>query len=419
MLIEFRVTNFRSLREEQTLSFLASPDPAYRDTHCIATGHDGAPYLTRTSVIYGANASGKSNLIWALLTMQHLVLHSTRWSEDQFQEQFTPFRLDQTSAQAPTEFEITLLKAGTRYQYGFAFDARRIQAEWLLTYKARKPQRWFERRYEPDTDTETWMPFSAYFTGPRETWKKATRPQALFLTTAAQLNSEQLKPIFDWFARDLLIVPARTDINLVPLLQRLEEPVYKAQVLKLLNAADIHINDIRVEKRPGQQFALKLEPGKPLEVSTWEGELPDILFLHPAHGQESVWFDRRFESQGTLRLLGYSGPLLDAFEHGKLLVVDEFDTSLHPLLTRYLLGLVHNPSLSSRGAQLWMTTHDTSLLDPDLLRRDQIWFIEKNPEQASQLYSLTEFSPRKNEALERGYLLGRYGALPFLAELRF
>jgi hypothetical protein len=258
-----------------------------------------------------------------------------------------------------------------------------------------------------------------HFKGFKEVWKANTAPRALFLTQAAQSNSQQLQLLYNWFANELIVLPSRAEFNLGPTLQRLEEPRYKEWVLRLMNAADIHISDIKVEKKKGQQLEFKLEPGKPPELRTFEGELPDIEFCHPAADGGQVWFDRRYESYGTQRLLGYAGPLLDAIENGKLIVVDEFDTSLHPLLTRYVLQLLHKPHLSQNGAQLWMTTHDTSLLDPELLRRDQIWFVEKKREQTSELYSLTDYSPRKNEALERGYLMGRYGAIPFLGEFLF
>jgi hypothetical protein len=155
------------------------------------------------------------------------------------------------------------------------------------------------------------------------------------------------------------------------------------------------------------------------EVHDMDGELPVVQFCHESSDGKQQWFDARFESFGTLRLLGYATPLLDALEHGKLIVVDEFDTSLHPLLTRFILKILHSPQLSSKGAQMWITTHDTSLLDPYLLRRDQIWFVEKDKQQCTELYALLEFSPRKNEAIERGYLQGRYGAIPFLSDFQF
>ncbi len=415
MLIEFKVRNFRSFRDEQTLSFVASADRSHEKTHCLQTAHKAVPRVTRAAVIYGANASGKSNLLFALMTMRHLVLQSTAMSEAQYAEQYTPFRLDSATANEPTEFEVTLVVNDVRYQYGFSYDIHRIRGEWLLVYKTGKAQRWFERHAKANSTSEKWEPFSAYFTGPRETWRKATRPQALFLTTAAQLNSDQLRPLMDWFTSGVITLAGSVGPNLAPTLLRFEEPGFKERVLELLRAADLHIADIQVKKRKAQQFQFKLEPGKAPEFAAQDGELPDVEFCHQTEGGTPVWFDRRFESAGTQRLLSYIGPLLDAVEHGKLLVIDELDSSLHPMVMRFLIRLIHDPTFSRKGAQLWITTHDTSLLDVDLLRRDQIWFIEKNEQQASQLYPLSDFSPRKNEALESAYLKGRYGAVPFLS----
>jgi len=423
MLVEFRVANYRSIREEQCLSFTASADKWLEKTHCVSTGRTDVPRLLRSAVIYGANASGKTNLIFALMTMQQLTLHSTRLLEPQFREHYTPFLLNKDSRDRVTEFEITLLLNDVRYQYGFTFDAERIRGEWLLAYPSNKAQRWFEYHYNPETGENDWQPFSVHFKGEkrgqREIWKANTGGRALFLTQAAQSNSQQLQPLFNWFANDLIVLPARAEFNLVPTLLRLNDPHYKKWVLRLMNTADIHISDIKVEKRKGQQIEFKLEQGKPSELRAFDSDLPDVEFCHKTDEGLEQWFDRRYESYGTLRLFGYAAPLLDAIEKGKVIVVDEFDTSLHPLLTRYILRLLHKPYLSKNGAQLWITTHDTSLLDPELLRRDQVLFVEKRKDQSSELYGLTEFSPRKGEAIERGYLQGRYGAIPFLGEFLF
>lgn len=423
MIVEFRVSNFRSIREEQSISFAASSDNWLENTHCVVTGNPAASKLLRSAVIYGANASGKSNLISALMTMQLFVLNSTRLLEPQYREQYTPFLLDADSRNQPTRFEVTLLLNGLRYQYGFDFDGERIRGEWLLVYQSSKAQRWFEYHYIPETGENEWLPFSIHFKGEkkgqRELWKANTGTRALFLTQAAQSNSQLLQPLFNWFARDLIVLPARSEFNLTPTLLRLEEPKYKEWVLRLMNAADIHISDIKVEKRKGRQIEFKLEPGKPPEFRAFDGDMPDIEFCHKTSDGKEQWFDRRFESYGTLRLLGYAAPLLDSMENGKLVVVDEFDTSLHPLLTRYILKMLHSPHLSGMGAQMLMVTHDTSLLDPYLLRRDQVWFVEKKEDQVTELYGLLEFSPRKGEAIERGYLQGRYGAVPFLSEFLF
>jgi len=206
MLLEFSTKNFRSFRGRATLSFVASPEASRRDTHCLSTGLKAIPWVTRGAAIYGANASGKSNLIFGLGTMRNIVSQSTSLSEAQFAELYTPFRLDAHTAIEPIDFEISLLISGVRYEYGFSYDGQRIRSEWLTVYKTGKGQSWFDREWDENLNEERWGTFSTHFTGPRETWRRATRPQALFLTTAAQLNSELLKPLFDWFSDGLLVL---------------------------------------------------------------------------------------------------------------------------------------------------------------------------------------------------------------------
>ena len=414
MLLEFKVRNFRSLRDEQTLSFIASSDREHAATHCIATGLKNPSSVTRGAIVYGANAGGKSNLIFALATMGRLVVQSTAMTQPVFAEQYTPFRLDRESSKSPVEFELNLLIDSVRYQYGFSFDAQRICSEWLVVYKTGKGQAWFDRTWNSAKNEFDWAPFSSYFSGPKDTWKQATRPSALFLTTAIQLNNEQLKPLSDWFTNGVSILNWMGPAGVGLTLQRLEDPAFKARALDLMRAADIHITDIEVEKQPGHQIEFKLEAGKPPEFASSDQDVQVVKYWHRIDGEDAVAFDGRYESAGTQRLLSYIGPLLDAIETGKLLVIDEIDSSLHPMVVRFVLQLLLDPSVSKSGAQFWLTTHDTSLLDTELLRRDQIWFVEKNDRQASRLYPLTEFKPRKNEALERAYLRARYGGVPYI-----
>jgi uncharacterized protein len=420
MLVEFTVRNFRSLRDEQTLSFVASSDKSRAQTHCIETGVKNLPLLTRAAVIYGANASGKSNLIFALATMRNMVMQSMIMPEPVRAEQYTPFRLDASTSSEPTALEVLLLLDGTRYHYGFSYDAQRIHDEWLVVYKkgTGKGQTWFDRSWNARTNEYEWAPFSTYFTGTKETWKQATRPNALFLTTAIQLNNEQMKPLWNWFLNEVAVLNwagSGAALGIGKTLRRLEDADFKKRVLEVMRAADLHLADIQVEQQPGHQVEFKLEPGKPLEFSARDQEVPVVKYVHRVEGQDAVSFDSRFESFGTQRLLSYIGPLLDALENGRLLVIDEIDSSLHPMVVRFLLNLFHNPLVSTKGAQLWMTTHDSSLLDVELLRRDQYWFVEKDSQQASKLYPLTDFSPRKGEALEKAYLRARYGGVPSIS----
>ena len=396
MLIEFRVSNFCSLRDEQVLSLVASKDKSLASSHTVSTGVGAAPALLRSAAIYGPNAGGKSNLIKALQYMRGVVVESATIAPNQpFSVQ--PFRLDAAFAGMPTEFEVTFLIDGVRYQYGFAMNAERILSEHLLVYKAFKPQHWFTRRHDPATGRDVYD-FGPALKGQKSVWESATRPNALFLSMAVQLNSEQLAPVFDWFARQLVVFNEHAMLNPRVTLQMLRDPAAKRSICAFLNAADISIADIDVVTRKDHEDELR--------------------FTHTTSKGAAV-FGITEESSGTRNLLFMIGPILDIVRNGLTLVVDELDTSLHTLLVRRIIQLFHDTDLNRRGAQLVFTTHDTSLLDAhDLFRRDQVWFVEKDRDQASRLYSLTEFSPRKGEALERGYLMGRYGGLPILGELQ-
>ena len=196
--------------------------------------------------------------------------------------------------------------------------------------------------------------------------------------------------------------------------------------MAFMNSADINISGITVKKIPIPPMKPEMLPPdmpQPLKEQVMRDmqrkEIPDIRFLHKTNSGEAVPFHFGDESDGTKKLFAYAGPWLDVLAKGRILFIDELDTSLHPLMVRFLIGLVQNPEINKHNAQLIFTTHDTSVLDTELFRRDQIWFVEKDHEQASRLYPLSDFKPRKGEALEKGYLNGRYGALPFIGELRF
>ncbi|MDR1462687.1 MAG: ATP-binding protein [Azoarcus sp.] len=415
MLVEFRVRNFRSLRDEQVLSLVASKDKTLAETHTLATGLTAVPGLLKSAAIYGANASGKSNLIKALQHIRGIVLESAALPREQaFVVQ--PFRLDAESDKQPTDVEITFILNGIRYQYGFAMTQQRIVSEHLLVYKAFKPQRWFERHFDEARGKDIYD-FGPGLKGAKNVWEGATRSNALFLSTAVQLNSEALRPVFDWFANGLVIVNELAQINPRFSIQMLKQPEGHKQICDFLNAADTSIADIDVVTRRAleQTSHFDLRAGK-TEVRTEEVEQHELRFSHIT-GQGEAVFGLMDESSGTRKLLDLAGPVLDMLHKGVTLVIDELDTSLHTLLVRELLRLFHCPETNTGGAQLIFTTHDTSLLDaPGLFRRDQIWLVEKDAQQASTLVALSEFSPRKNEALERGYLMGRYGGVPLLSD---
>jgi len=413
MILEFRVRNFRSFLKEAVFSLVASKDHDLAETNTVSTAIRGIPRAVRTAVIYGANASGKSNLILAILYMRSMISESAKLQPSQnFNAQ--PFRLNEESVKAPTLLEMTVLINGIRYQYGFEFTAERIVSEWLLVYKSTKPQKWIDR-YIDANGNEVIDP-GANLAGQKNLWKEATRHNSLFLSTAVQLNSEQLRPLSNWFQESLVIFLAGGHIAFDFSTASLQDKTSHDAITSLLSAADIGIESIAAVQQKSffQTIQINALTGKS-DASGGEREMLLPRFRHAA-GNVRADFEYADESEGTQKLFSLASPILDILKRGRVLVIDELDRSFHPLLVRKIVEVFQDPQVNENGAQLIFTTHDTSLLDSNLLRRDQIWLTEKQSDQSSELLPLTTFSPRKGEALAKAYLSGRYGAVPILRE---
>jgi AAA15 family ATPase/GTPase len=420
MLIEFRATNFRSILDTQTLSLVAGSAKELIEENSFDSGLPGFPRLLRSAVIYGANAAGKTNLLRALQYVQGMVLTSAAVSASGAHIAHTPFRLSEASKNRPSEFEVVFADNDIRYEYGFTATADRFHNEWLIAYPHGRPQRWFEREYVADKQSYKWS-FGSKLKGSPRVWRDATRDNALFLSTAIQLNSEQLQPVFAWFQKKLVVVASwAAQLNAGLTYKMLDDANSKENLLRFMRAADLGISDLTLQREPllpGKQLA-----GQFVLDNVVAGQIPTLLRVSSLHKSndtgDSVAFEMQDESHGTQKLFDAAGAWLNVLNNGEVLLVDELDTSLHPLMTRFIVELFHRSSSNLKNSQLVFTTHDTSLLDPDIFRRDQVWFVEKDKESASRVYPLSEFSPRKGEALERGYLKGRYGALPFIGELK-
>jgi len=410
MLIGFKVRNFRSFADEQSFSFSTSSDSMHAATHCLTTGMKSVRRLSKAAIVFGPNGSGKTNLINAFSVMRDLILHSTLLSDTEFADRYTPFKFG-SSARATTDFEIDVLLDKIRYRYGFSYDDGGIRAERLLVYCTGKSQRWFDRLWDGSGQREIWAPFSQNFSGPRAMWRDATRPKALFLTTAAQLNAEQLKPLFHWFEHGMELFFPSEPANLTRMAASIQDSAFKRRMLDFLHAADIRVADVRVREQESvsPEAVWGLANKRPRTAPNRSG----VEFSHTRNGA-FVWLHAADESAGTQRLAALFGPLLSAIEHGKLLLVDEFDLSLHPLVARYLMQLINDPKTSDRGAQLLLTSHNTTLMDVNVLRRDEIWLMALDDNDASQLTPVWRSSvpPRKHELIGKGYLRGRYGAIP-------
>lgn len=429
MLIEFSVSNFRSILSRQTLSLVASTDKAHLHRNVSPPGGKN-PRLLRSAVVYGANAAGKSNLLLALESFRRLVQASATSFQEGQRLPISPFLLSKAATEQPSEFEaIFIADDGIRYHYCCALTAERVIREWLVAYPQGRGQRWFEREYDPKTDTQQWW-FGPHFKADRaerKVWQEFTRANALFLSSAINLNNAQLRPAFNWITQKLIVLAPGVELNPFLSLDLLRQTDGQEKLMRFMRAADIGIDrlELREEDLP-QPAAGQLPPGGMrvhFEINLPPGAAPPaqkglrVLAWHKRHDvADEVPLDLSDESDGTRKLFEFVGGWLRALEWGATLFVDELDRSLHPHMTRFLVGLFHGHH-NEKNAQLVFTTHDTTLLDTDLLRRDQIWFVEKDQQQSSHFYSLLDYSPRKDEALERGYLKGRYGAIPFIGSL--
>ncbi len=405
MLIESRVQNYRSLRSEQVLTLEATSvsDETDRRPRKVS-GH--SEELLPVAALYGANASGKTNLLSAIGFMRSAVMDSHRsWEPDQVIAR-DPFAWAGERSN-PSLFEITFLIDSVRYQYGFVAADLTFVEEWLHAWPNGKKQTWFER----DEDS---FKFGENLKGENKVIEQVTRPNSLFLSAAVQNRHRQLEPIFGWFKNLGLVnlsFGLRYEASNFELAELLESShsekhgktlKFLDQFREMLRNADLGVIDVRVISEPDV-------------FQAWKRFRFD---LKHKNSDKDSWLPLSEESKGTQTIFRIGLPILRAIQDGSPLIVDELEASLHPVLALQIVNLFNDPVRNPKNAQLLFTTHDTNLLGSTLgesaLRRDQVWFTEKDKEGATLLYPLTDYHPRKVENLERGYLQGRYGAIPFL-----
>lgn len=421
MLLRFSVSNFGSLRDKQELSMIAS--------HAIKDEPSGlidAPELRNekvlpAAVIYGANASGKSNFIKAIAHMQMLVRDSHRRGEPGGPVLLKPFLLDPDCAKRPSAFCMDFLWNGARYSYGFEATRDEITTEFLYVWRNGPRSMLFERELQN-------FEFGRGLKGRNKTIEDLTRRNSLFLSAATQNNHEGLTEIAKFFLSMRIDLANPMNPNVIAF--QLASQGLDKKSLSLLNQVDIGVTgadvhevfvdqdtiDMRtklwqiIEQRAGDEL--------PSEIKSGIAENDKKLRLgHQAADGVPVFFDLEDESAGTVQLLSILGPIFRALDEGRAVVVDEFGSRLHTRAAEILLSLFNNKETNAKGAQLIVATHDTNLLDAPGLRRDQVWFTEKDERGATHLYPLTDIETRKGDNLEKGYLQGRYGAIPFAGPL--
>ncbi|HEX7181374.1 MAG TPA: ATP-binding protein [Thermoanaerobaculia bacterium] len=370
--------------------------------------------LLRVAGIYGPNAAGKSNVLAALAFMREAVADARRQWRPEGPIPREPFLLDATSREEPSLFEVDLLIQGVRYQYGFKLDSERILEEWLYVYPKKRRQVWFAR----DADAAEPFFFGKELKGSNRTIEGLTRKNRLFLSMAAEYNHPALGPLYYWFSKGLFHLDGEARLKATLATMEMLDGRYREKILEFLRLADLGIVDLQVkEEKTSLTIAEMMELIREGAMPTDSSDVYRLELRHRSKGgQVSLPFEK--ESRGTQVWLALLGPLLETLESGGILCIDELDTSLHPHLAAELLRIFLDSKRNPQNAQLIFNTHDATLLGNLLgapsLHRDQIWFVDKDEEGATYLYPLTDFKPRKLENLERGYLQGRYHAIPFI-----
>jgi predicted ATPase len=418
MLVEFNVRNYKSFKDTATLSLaatrLVSRDRELDDDTVFAV--DADLKLLTGAAIYGANAGGKSNLAHAIIFMRTFVLNSSKETQAGDKIPIEPFALSPDTRQQPSEFEIIFIAEGTQYRYGFEVDAARVTREWLYHVPNKKETRLFDR-----TGQDIILAPLAFKEG--RGLESKTRENALFVSVVAQFNGEISRRILTWFS-SCGVISGLVDVALrAYTTECLKHPGDAEKILAFVRSLDVGIEGLR------------LEAGKSVEVSAdMPAELKALLqrseptpaiktahrtFVGDEQTEATIYFDLDTqESEGTRKIVALAGPILNTLHTGKVLIIDEFDARFHPLISREIVRLFNSRQSNPKHAQLLFLTHDTNLLDRTLLRRDQIWFVEKDRFGASHLYSLAEFKVRNDATFEKDYVRGKYGAIPFLGDLQ-
>jgi len=412
MLIEFKIGNFLSYDKPVSFSMVASARTEHEDDNTIIL--DEKVRLLKSAIIYGANASGKSNLFKAMNFMRHFVLNSSKETQATEKIKVKGFRLSAVAPNKPSFFEIIFVNDNVRYKYGFETNSERVEKEWLFFAPKGKEALLFKR----SNDT---FELGAQFKEGKELADK-TRKNALFLSVVAQFNGSIAANILSWF-KNFKIISGLDDNYRKFTVDKIKDPNFKPGILKFLQIADLGIEDIDVERTKvnvGGMGIVKFPPEIQAMLNKAKSIVSEkVTTIHKKYGIDKKTYTlEQFgldseESNGTRQLFALAGPILHVLKTGKVLVIDEFDARLHPLLIKFLIKLFNSKN-NRNNAQLICASHNTSALNITLFRRDQIWFAEKNQYGATDIYSLVDFKVRKDASFEKDYILGKYGAIPFV-----
>lgn len=420
MLIGFSVGNYKSFKETVTLSMVASSiteeDKELNENNVFPINDKLS--LLKSAAIYGANASGKSNLVAAINFMKWFVLNSSKETQVSDAIDIEAFRLSTETEKEASFFEIVFLLEDKTFRYGFDVNAREVVSEWLFQADDTEEKMLFER----DFDNYILDDFPE-----GQGISDKTRSNALFLSVVAQFNGKISGKILLWFSKTLQLISGLQDRQYrKETLESLENDRHRHDIIEFIKKLDLGIADIEIINQPVFVIANNTAVygssyGSLYPISVTQTTVQTSHPKYDADGKQTSMerFDmEKHESEGTNKLFALAGILLDTLRTGKILLIDELDARLHPLITRELICLFNSNETNPHNAQLIFTTHDTNLLTSKTLRKDQIWFTEKDNKGATDLYSLVEYKVGKNASFERNYMIGKYGAIPFIGNFK-
>ena len=422
MIAEFTIENYRSFKEKRTFSLLMTKNRELSESNTFMV--DNKLSLLKTAVIYGANASGKSNFFMALGFFLNFAVYSGPRKQLGDIIEADQFYFSKQTEHEPSSFELTFfIKNSTgkniRYRYGFSVTGEEVIAEYLFTVPNVREITLFTR------ERQEIITSSHFREGSRA--KSAVRPNCSFLSVCAQNNAEIATNIIRYFTSILITSGLRNTASVLTKrrLRNSDDNTLKQQVLDFLHYADIQVNDLIVERKPLDANESSPEVSDDVKRSP-QAKLPEretYFFGHDYFDNdkntEIILVPESEESDGTKKLFAYAIPIISALENGTSLFIDEFDVQLHPLILENIIKLFHSPDKNKKNAQLVISCHAVNILTNKNFRRDQIWFCEKDRYGATDLYSLVEYDEpvRNDAAFGKNYLQGKYGAVPYINEI--
>lgn len=396
MIIQFSVGNFLSFKELSTLSLVTTnlKEAAIPDADSMTKMGDAIPAVLHGAAIYGANASGKSNFAKAFATFKWLVVNSMKELQAGETLDVESFMLNATTAHEPSVFEIVFCNAEYFFRYGFEIDSRKVHKEWLYRRNNRKRAKEVELLFR-DGEKNNVHPTCAI--ARNLIANRMVRDNALLVSVAAQFNDEMAVSIVNWLNDTSIITSHDDEMMWKRAAIKLDDPNIRKRIVDFSRFADLGIEDIyKVNDEVVSSHVQYDDEGR---------EMQTVSFPFASN-----------ESEGTVKYFQLAYPIIDALDNGKRLVIDEIDSKMHPKLTSKIIELFNSRETNPNHAQLIFTIHDTNILSARILRRDQVWFAQKDTYGATRLYSLADYKVRNNASFEKEYLEGKYGGTPIIGD---